>query len=405
MVSEYGEKEEATRQQIGQRLRQAREEQGLTFEQAQQRSSITVDCLQALEREDYDALPSPLWARGLTITYADSLGLEGKVLAETFFPVLRSPQRKRYQTRSLQRRITIAMKRHWRALAIVLGMMIVAAGTIVAIFAPYNSFTDPLNSFLHRVAPGLFLGSGPQRVVVLASTKVGTPGEGDVMAAKVSQDGLGVLALPQDTLVEIPGHGAGNIGDTVTLDGPDLTRRTVERLTGVEAPYYLVLNAEGIKEVVSKMGGVRVDVPRTISGQASVDGVQLTLQPGPRKLNGDEVLVYLQGEDLSSSAEQAKRQQAFLYLMFGQAFSGKNLLSNPTVLNALRDHSQTNISGPEAIQFASRLRALKNSGASMQAQVIPGQEEVANARREDTTRDHWVPDTAKLQDVLKETFQ
>jgi LCP family protein required for cell wall assembly len=405
IVSEHGEKEKAPGERIGRRLKQAREEQGLTLEQAQQRSNILGDCLEALEREDFDALPNPLWARGLTITYADSLGLEGMALAETFFPAPRPWHRKGYRGRHLRRRLTVLITRHWRALAVVLGIMTVAAVAVATILTPYNNITNSVNSFLHRVAPDTFLGSGPQRVVVLASVKVGTPGGGDVMAVKVSQDDLGVLAIPDDTLVEIPGHGAGDIGNTLTLEGPDLTRRAVTRLTGVETPYYLVIDAEGIKEVVSKIGGVRVAVPHRISGRASIGGAQLTLQPGLQKLNSDEILVYLQGEDLPSSAERAKRQQAFLYSMFGQAFSVENLLSNPTTLNALLDHSQSNISGLEAIQFASRLRGLKNSGASVHAQVIPGQEEVADSRQGYSTGDHWVPDAAKLRDALRGTFR
>ncbi len=403
-MSEYGEKEKASGQRIGRRLKQAREEQGFTLEQAQQRSNILVDCLEALEREDFDALPNPLWARALTITYADSLGLEGKALAETFFPAPRPSQRKRYRVRHLRRRIIVLMTRRWRALAFVLGMMAVAVVTAATILAPYNNVTNSVSSFLHWVAPATFLGSGPQRVVVLASTKVGFPGEGDVMAVKVSQDDLGVLAIPDNTLVEIPGHGTGDIGNTVTLEGPDLTRRAVTHLTGVETPYYLVIDAEGIQEVVSKIGGVRVDVPHQISGRASIGGAQLTLHPGLQKLNSDEILVYLQGEDLPSGAERAKRQQAFLYSMFGQALSVENLLSNPTTLNALLDHSQSNIRSLEAIQFASRIRSLKNSGASVHAQVIPGQEEVTDSRQGYSTRNHWVPDAAKLRDALKGTF-
>lgn len=401
-MSEYTKKVEDPREQIGQRLKQAREEQGITLEQAQERSKIRAECLEALERGDFDALPNPLWARGLTITYAESLRLEGNALAETLSLSQRYSQRKKHGARHLPRRIATLMRRHWRALTVALGVTAAAvAVTVGAVVAPYNRVTNETNNFLHRLAPDVFLGSGPQRVVVLASTKVGTTGEGSVMAVKVSEEGLGVLAIPKNTLVQIPGHGTGEIGDTATLEGPDLTRRATAQLTGIEVPHYLAISAEGVREVVDKMGGVQVDVPHPISGRASINGRQVTLDPGPQKLDSDEALVYLQGEDLPGDAERAKRQQAFLNSMLGQALSVENLLSDPATLNAVLDRSETNMSGLEAVQLAARLRALKSSGASLQTQVIPGQEGGVASQ----PGDQWVPDERELPDALKKTLQ
>ena len=88
------------------------------------------------------------------------------------------------------------------------------------------------------------------------------------------------------------------------------------------------------------------------SGRASPGGPTITLHPGPQTLNADQALVYLQGKDLPSDAERAKRQQSFLYAMFRQSLGPLNLLANPTALNAVFENTATNMSSVQMVQLA-----------------------------------------------------
>ena len=60
---------------IGQTLRDAREQLGLTLDEAERATRIRAHHLQALEDEAWDALPSPVQARGFLHNYAEFLGL------------------------------------------------------------------------------------------------------------------------------------------------------------------------------------------------------------------------------------------------------------------------------------------------------------------------------------------
>jgi polyisoprenyl-teichoic acid--peptidoglycan teichoic acid transferase len=95
----------------------------------------------------------------------------------------------------------------------------------------------------------------------------------------------------------------------------------VAQLTGTEVPYYLLINPEGVREIVDSMGGVEIEVPEAVSGRASSTGSEITLSPGPQTLDGDRVLLYLQGKDLRDDVERAERQRDFLHAMFRQALS------------------------------------------------------------------------------------
>ncbi len=66
---------------IGSQLRTAREAQGLTLEQAFKATRIKQSFLEAIEANQFQALPGPVQARGFVRSYANFLGLDGEQLA------------------------------------------------------------------------------------------------------------------------------------------------------------------------------------------------------------------------------------------------------------------------------------------------------------------------------------
>src|ERR671911_1664250 len=86
----------------------------------------------------------------------------------------------------------------------------------------------------------LFLPFGTGRAVILGSdARAGEPSRSDtIMVAGTG----GLLAVPRDTLVEIPGVGQDKINAAFATGGPELTVETLESLTGVPIENYVVVN-------------------------------------------------------------------------------------------------------------------------------------------------------------------
>ncbi len=72
---------------IGERLKQARESRNLSFDQVAEATRIRPYYIQALEKDDYSAVPSAAQARGFLRIYAGYLGLNPDELISSVKPV------------------------------------------------------------------------------------------------------------------------------------------------------------------------------------------------------------------------------------------------------------------------------------------------------------------------------
>jgi cytoskeleton protein RodZ len=70
--------------EIGNSLREARVRQGLDFSQAEQATKVRAKYLRALEDEQFDVLPAQTFVKGFLRTYADYLGLDGRLYVDEY---------------------------------------------------------------------------------------------------------------------------------------------------------------------------------------------------------------------------------------------------------------------------------------------------------------------------------
>ena len=69
---------------IGEQLTRARLSRNLTIEEAEQGTRISGRFLQALEREDFDKIPAPVFAKGFLRSYSQFLGLNPQTILALF---------------------------------------------------------------------------------------------------------------------------------------------------------------------------------------------------------------------------------------------------------------------------------------------------------------------------------
>jgi cytoskeleton protein RodZ len=114
---------------IGTTLREARMRARIDISEIEAETKIRAKYLRALENEEWDLLPGPTYVKSFLRTYADALGLDGKLLIEEYKlrherlsdvelqPIAPPGQRER------RRRPRAAIPRGWLVLVVVLALL------------------------------------------------------------------------------------------------------------------------------------------------------------------------------------------------------------------------------------------------------------------------------------------
>jgi LCP family protein required for cell wall assembly len=162
----------------------------------------------------------------------------------------------------------------------------------------------------------------------------------------------GMLSLPRDLWVPIPGHGHERINAAFELGeaaraggGPDLARKTVEQLLGVPIHHYVLVGFGGFEKLVDLVGGVLVDVERPIKDNGYPDhgyGLRrIYFQPGLQRLDGEAALWYVRTRHADSDFGRARRQQQLLLALRNQVIQPELLPKAPSIAAALADTVKT----------------------------------------------------------------
>ncbi|MEW6638779.1 MAG: LCP family protein [Actinomycetota bacterium] len=238
----------------------------------------------------------------------------------------------------------------------------------------------------------LLSGLGGQRVVLLGSdARAGEVSRSDTIV--VAKAGGGMLAVPRDTLVEIPGVGEDKVNAAYANGGPELTVETLENLTGLPIENYVVVDFGGVEEIVDALGGITIDVEQPIA--YGMDGRYVSIPAGTQELNGIEALAYVRYRgDPSADIGRIGRQQRFLRALAAEATSLSNLPRLPATARAIWRNVETNMNPVEATVFAARMRL---SGIG-EAELYPGSPQYIGGIS------YWVPDREAGERVVQQTI-
>ena len=166
---------------------------------------------------------------------------------------------------------------------------------------------------------------------------------------KPSTHEVGMMSIPRDLLVPIPGYGWRKVNNLYSLaeyndpgTGGDYTKQILSQIFDVQIPYYLRIDFKGFVELVDLVGGIDVNVAKTLTDyQYPIPGHEeypeedgryehLYIEAGPQHFDGETALKYvrsrhgLNGE--GSDFARAARQQLAIEALMNKIFSLNTLL-------------------------------------------------------------------------------
>lgn len=160
-----------------------------------------------------------------------------------------------------------------------------------------------------------------------------------IMIVHISADRerASMVSLPRDSYAMTPEHtdrttGERHHGHPIKLNaayaegGPNLTVRTVEKMTHVKIDHYLEVDFTSFMKTVDVLGGVKICTADPLKD--SYTG--LDLPAGTHTLMGGEALQYVRSRHIDGAADlgRMKRQQRFMAALIDRATSS-GILLNP----------------------------------------------------------------------------
>lgn len=176
-----------------------------------------------------------------------------------------------------------------------------------------------------------------------------------------------VLAIPRDTLVELPGYGRTKVNHALMVGGIPYQRLVVERFLGITVDRYALIDFLGFRAMVDAVGGVPITVP------SAIDENGVAFEAGPTTFDGAEALAYVRyrgGADLDVG--RVRRQQQLIRSLASVASSRDVVRDVNDLLPAVEEHVRTDLSPVEVAELGKRY-ASTCSEDRLQLDTVPGQ--------------------------------
>ena len=204
-----------------------------------------------------------------------------------------------------------------------------------------------------------------------------------------------LLSIPRDTRVKIKGHGFDKINAAYAYGGRKLTQDTVEDLLNTHIDHYIIINVHGFTKIIDALGGIDIDVEKRMYYEDPWDddgGLYIDLQPGMQHMDGKTAVTYVRYRDEEGDIGRIKRQQKFMKAVMDKLVSPTIIPKLPSIVSAVSDSVETDMSISEILSFLSTLQDSKENG--LKSEMVPGKPVYIEGIS------YWIPDVKKARQIL-----
>jgi len=238
-----------------------------------------------------------------------------------------------------------------------------------------------------------------------------------LLSVNLDTGDMGMLSLPRDLWVPIPGMGVTTKINTAYMlgelqayagGGAQLAKDTVSSFVGRPVDYFVRVNFDGFREIIDLIGGVTVTAPNTIHDEEYPTpdyGVEtFHLDAGTHLLDGETALKYARTRHNDGDYSRARRQQDIIRAVAQQVMNAgmiPQLLGKaPQLLATMQSSIETDL--PMQLGFDLAQRFQNRASGQVQQLVLD------NRYGEETfsSEGAWIllPDRARVRTALNAFF-
>ncbi|MBF8435993.1 LCP family protein [Halanaerobiaceae bacterium Z-7014] len=203
----------------------------------------------------------------------------------------------------------------------------------------------------------------------------------------------GLVFIPRDTRVSIPGRGINRINSAYAFGGIDLTIETIEDFLDINIDYYADLDFDGFIKIIDAIGGVDINVERDLDYVDRAGDLNISIPAGQQTLDGENALDYVRYRESSrGDIGRVERQQKFVNAVISQALSPSTIARLPSIYQEINRAVDTNI---PLIDISSFLFLAKDIDLNnLETAMVPGSPEYIGGAS------YWVPDQEETEALV-----
>ena len=169
---------------------------------------------------------------------------------------------------------------------------------------------------------------------------------------------VSVLSIPRDLWVQIPKVGHGKLNEAIADGGPERTEATLEQNFGMPAfDYYLVLRIDATKNIVDAIGGLDVNVEKSMDYDDNWGHLHIHLKKGYQHLNGEQTVGYIRfRHDEEGDFGRMRRQRQVMQVLVARLKDPSIALHVPELLSIVQKNVRTNMPYDKMLSLAFALR-------------------------------------------------
>jgi LCP family protein required for cell wall assembly len=185
------------------------------------------------------------------------------------------------------------------------------------------------------------------------------------------RNSLGVLSIPRDTQVRIPGYGTQKINAANALGGPYLAQTTVSQFLGIPIDHYIVLNVHGLVDLVNELGGITIDIPKKMQYMDWTAKLKIDLEPGVHTLTGNQAMGFVRfRHDALGDIGRVQRQELFMRAVLDRAMQPASWGHIPKLMEIAQNYINTDMNTGDLMMLAQYARGVPKANQFMA--MMPG---------------------------------
>lgn len=185
------------------------------------------------------------------------------------------------------------------------------------------------------------------------------------------EETIGVLSIPRDSRVQIPGRRWDKVNHAFSFGGANLLRETLVNLTGVTINYTVVISFNNFIRAIDLVGGIDMYVERALRYTDRSQSLFINIPRGQQRLDGRRSLDFVRfRSDPMGDLGRIQRQQRFMTALVAQIATPSMVPRIPSLVGEILSAVNTDLSPIQAGRLATYATRLRPGG--LQFGMAPG---------------------------------